>query len=364
MKILARTLSVFLLVTTLFAHAYSPQIILVDATDPGKYEPNNDGHSQLTNTGPQYHITFRNPGVKVLMNVTTDPYGMWSSGRIHALSTNCSAPVYGETTDSNYNDNYFFKIDDNFGVKSCTDAGSNTLNPHLSTGANSATAGADIDHSNTAGFGNIILWIAPLKDVSSGLYGGQHLLYKQRYCLLRQNCSATSFDAKDANGNYLVQGEVDVWLNYNIVIPTSCTINSGTVVKVELPAVSSGALKVAGEAGLSDASVTKQIPIACTGNDGASATIELRLGGPSPVGLPGVLSSSIPGVGVAVRDENPSSPNYQQNIVPNSSSSFASLTSDSNGSSTATLSFRPVYTGNEIYPGNYTANGILVANIP
>jgi type 1 fimbria pilin len=354
MKILVRTLSIFLLVTTFFAHAYSPQIILVDATDPAKYTPNNNGIDPLTNTGPQYNITFRNPGISVKANVTTDPYGQWASA--FKIGTSCKAPV-GKDNDS---DPYVFSLDDNFSVKSCNHSGGNTLNPHLSSGAN----GSGTTNEQNHGIGDVIVWIQSQKEISAGLYGGQHLLYKQRYCLERVNCSTTSFDAKDADGNYLVQGEVDVWLNYNIVIPTSCTINSGTVVKVELPAVSSGALKVAGEAGLSDASVTKQIPIACTGNDGASATIELRLGGPSPVGLPGVLSSSIPGVGVAVRDENPSSPNYQQNIVPNSSSSFASLTSDSNGSSTATLSFRPVYTGNEIYPGNYTANGILVANIP
>ncbi|MGV0243243.1 fimbrial protein (plasmid) [Klebsiella aerogenes] len=165
-----------------------------------------------------------------------------------------------------------------------------------------------------------------------------------------QYCSANA-------GNIFIQY---LTANIHISVPQSCTVNSGQTVNIELDNASASAF-VKGGAGNSPAGMnekTVSVPIQCLG--GGNGTVTMSLHGTSAKNFASSLASSNADIGVKVIDRTPGSGNSGQPIVPNSASSYSTITLGQDGNGAATLGISPVWLGeNEPAKGNYTSQSYL-----
>lgn len=145
-----------------------------------------------------------------------------------------------------------------------------------------------------------------------------------------------------------------------IVVPQSCTVNSGQTVNIELDSASGGAF-VKGGAGNPPSGFnekTVSVPIQCEG--GGAGTVMMSLHGTNAEEFPSSLVTSNADVGVRVTDRTAGSGNNGQPIIPNNASSYSTIQLGQDGNGSATLGVAPVWLGtNQPAKGNYTAQSYL-----
>lgn len=142
-----------------------------------------------------------------------------------------------------------------------------------------------------------------------------------------------------------------VYLNYSIVVPENCEINSGQIVSIGFNNISSSAFKTAGVKPERVNPQARTIGIKCN-NIAAQANLTLRVLADNVSG--DAIVSNNKDVGFVVTDTN------NKALTPNSLSSFIPFILDSNGSANVTIKAYPVsVTGNKPTEGVVTSLAYL-----
>lgn len=150
---------------------------------------------------------------------------------------------------------------------------------------------------------------------------------------------------------YVAQTYAKVYLNYSIVVPENCEINSGQVVSIGFDNISSSAFKTAGVKPERVNPQARTIGIKCN-NIAAQANLTLRVLADNVSG--NAIVSNNKDVGFVVTDAN------NKALTPNSLSSFIPFILDSNASANVTIKAYPVsVTGNKPTEGVVTSLAYL-----
>ncbi|WP_233469421.1 MULTISPECIES: fimbrial protein [Enterobacter] len=139
-----------------------------------------------------------------------------------------------------------------------------------------------------------------------------------------------------------------------VVVPQTCSINSGQTITVDFGTLLSSSFKNTGQKpeGMTDKSFN--VPIKCTNVDG-TANLALRVTATPASGNANAIASNNADVGVVVTSEQGTV------LTPNNSSSAVPFNVDSSGNASVTLKAYPISTtGKQPKEGLFTALATLV----
>lgn len=196
-------------------------------------------------------------------------------------------------------------------------------------------------HGFVAGIWGTTTWDSSLKidrKLVGGTYGSNILLGTWGGCY-------------GSGCGYAAQIYAKVYLNYSIVVPENCEINSGQIVSIGFGNISSAAFKTAGVKPERVNPQARTIGIKCN-NIAAQANLTLRVQADNVSG--DAIVSNNKDVGFVVTDTN------NKALTPNSLSSFIPFILDSNASANVTIKAYPVsVTGNKPTEGVVTSLAYL-----
>lgn len=143
-----------------------------------------------------------------------------------------------------------------------------------------------------------------------------------------------------------------IYLNLNVTVPQTCTLNAGQVINIDFGNISSGAFTTAGARpeGVND--IVRNVAISCD-NIAANTAMTVRLQADKISGK-AVVTNTNNDVGFVVADGNGTA------LTPNNLSSIIPFTLDSYGNSNVTIRVYPVsVTGNKPAEGPVTSQAYL-----